>query len=139
MMDIKKMEMKRYETFLYIFEGNSNLFDCNIQGYRLTKPEKEDVAEHIVKCWNSYESNQQTIKDLVALLKMAKCPDCDGSGMIITKTGDKQYVSRDMAIDAGDRTLEGSLYQDEQFEYSQCQWCGETNAAIAAAEKEIEK
>ena len=92
-------------------------------------------AERLALCWNSYESDQKLIKDLVKLLKMAKCPDCDGSGIVITKTRDRQYVSRDMAIDAGDRALEGALCQDEEFDYCQCQWCYEKKAIIAAAEK----
>jgi hypothetical protein len=97
------------------------------------------LVEDICSRYNSYESNQKLIKDLVKLLKMAKCPDCDGSGIVITKTRDRQYVSRDMAIDAGDRALEGALCQDEEFDYCQCQWCYEKKAIIAAAEKRSEK
>jgi len=41
-----------------------------------------------------------------------------------------------MAIDAGDESLEGSMYSDDRFEFEQCQWCYERNIAI---NKEVNK
>lgn len=35
-----------------------------------------------------------------------------------------EYVSRNMAIDAGDKGLEGSLYRQEEYEWGQCPCCG---------------
>lgn len=64
-------------------------------------------------------------KQLKSLLEYAKCPNCDGSGCIPYQTSSRQYVTRDMAIDAGDPTLEGALYSDDEWEAEQCQWCYE--------------
>jgi hypothetical protein len=64
------------------------------------------------------------------LLKHAICPNCDGSGIIPYQISGKQYVTRDMAIDAGDPTLEGSLFSDDQWEAEQCQWCYERNVVL---------
>lgn len=52
-----------------------------------------------------------------------KCPNCDGSGAIQIQTGSRQFVTREMAIDAGDRSMEGSLYSEEKWEQEQCEWC----------------
>lgn len=41
------------------------------------------------------------------------------------------YVSREMAIDAGDPSMEGSVYHEEQPHPEQCQWCDERNALFA--------
>lgn len=60
----------------------------------------------------------------------------DGSGTIVYQTGSREYVSRSMAIDAGDESLEGSMYSDDRFEFEQCQWCYERNIAI---NKEVNK
>ncbi len=68
--------------------------------------------------------------ELRALLKMAKCPNCDGSGCIAHKVSSRQYVTRDMAIDAGDESLEGSLYSDDEWEQEQCQWCDEVKKLL---------
>ena len=56
-----------------------------------------------------------------------KCPNssCDGYGTICELKSERQYVTRDMASDAGDPFLEGSIYSDEEWDYSQCQWCHE--------------
>lgn len=40
---------------------------------------------------------------------------------------DAEYVTRDMAIDAGDRSLEGSLYQHEEYDWGACPCCGGEN------------
>ena len=34
-----------------------------------------------------------------------------------------EHVTRDMAIDACDRTLEGSLYRQEEYEWGACPCC----------------
>jgi hypothetical protein len=63
------------------------------------------------------------LSDLRALLETAICPQCDGGGVIVEGTGYTEYVSRDMAIDAGDRSLEGSVYRHKDPEVYQCEWC----------------
>ncbi|HUX46575.1 MAG TPA: hypothetical protein VMV58_01055, partial [Desulfosporosinus sp.] len=45
---------------------------------------------------------------LKKLLEQAVCPNCDGSGGISHQVSERRYVARDMAIDAGDTSLEGS-------------------------------
>ncbi len=60
-----------------------------------------------------------------ALLDMAICPNCDGSGSTARQVSSRQYVTREMAIDGGDPDLEGSLYSDDEWEQEQCQWCFE--------------
>ena len=57
--------------------------------------------------------NKQT-EIIINLLEMAICPNCDGSGAIPHQVSSKQYVSRDMALDAGQPELEGSLYSNDQ-------------------------
>lgn len=68
----------------------------------------------------------------VNLLRMAVCPNCDGSGAVMRQVSCRQYVSRDMAMDAGDLSMEGALYCDDEFEPEQCQWCYERDALISA-------
>lgn len=68
--------------------------------------------------------------ELVEALKAAKCPNCDGSGVIARQVSSKSYVTRDMAIDAGDRSLEGSIFSKDDFEFEECQWCDERNKFI---------
>ena len=68
--------------------------------------------------------------ELQALLRMAKCPNCDGSGCIAHKVSNRQHVTRDMAIDAGDESLEGSLYSDDEWEQEHCQWCDDVKQIL---------
>ena len=76
--------------------------------------------------------NDQEINAAVALLRVAKCPECDGSGVKCIGLHPVEYVSRDMARDAGDLTLEGSVYRQEEPEWAQCQWCAERLALLQA-------
>lgn len=65
------------------------------------------------------------LADAVALLRAAKCPNCNGSGGIPRQTMSRQLVTREMASDAGCPEMEGSLYSDNEWELEQCQWCDE--------------
>jgi hypothetical protein len=38
-----------------------------------------------------------------------------------------EYVSRDMALDAQDPSLEGSLYHEEEYEWGACPCCDGVN------------
>ena len=67
---------------------------------------------------------------LETLLKVAKCPNCDGSGGIPKQVSARTYVTREMAMDAGSPEMEGSLYSDDEFEMEQCQWCYERNQLL---------
>lgn len=66
------------------------------------------------------------------LLEIAACPECDGSGAVQVQTRQREYVTHEMAIDAGDRALEGSLYQDDEFEVRECQFCSERRALLGS-------
>jgi hypothetical protein len=50
------------------------------------------------------------------------CPICEGSGYVLVPVME-QYVTRDMAIDAGDPSLEGSSMRVE-YEAVECRACG---------------
>lgn len=84
---------------------------------------------YTAKAINSHEK-------LIGLLKIAQCPNCDGSGAIPHQVSERRYVTRDMAFDAGNMALEGSLYSDDEWEAEQCQWCDEREQALSEAEKE---
>lgn len=81
------------------------------------------------------EAAERALKELSQLLAMAACPNCDGSGA--KYVGDKEYVSREMALDAGCLEMEGSVYREPEVE--QCQWCDEKQKALAAAEPLLTK
>lgn len=68
---------------------------------------------------------------ILNLLRAAVCPECDGSGAKQVQTGFREYVTREMALDAGDASIEGSLYNDDTFEVEQCQWCYERSQVLA--------
>jgi len=73
-------------------------------------------------------------KKLKGLLSQAQCPNCDGSGCIPKQVSSEQRVTRDMASDAGDMALEGSLYSRDRWEAEQCQWCYEKEQALGGGE-----
>ncbi len=90
--------------------------------YKMAK--REGASLHYTMVGDCIEE----IERLQGLLKVAKCPNCDGSGCIARQVSSRQYVTRDMAIDAGDESLEGSLYSEDEWEQEQCQWCDEVKA-----------
>lgn len=89
----------------------------------------DDVVATIIAA-HARKSQPGVNEKILNLLKVAACPNCDGSGGIIR--GERTLVSRDMATDAGIPELEGSVYSEPEVE--QCQWCDERTEAIAAAE-----
>lgn len=52
-----------------------------------------------------------------------KCATCNGEGVIVAKYWPRQEVTREMAMDAGDLSMAGSLYSDEEYEYEPCPDC----------------
>src|ERR1035441_10501822 len=70
----------------------------------------------------------------VQLLKVATCPNCDGSGATAEQRSSRQLVTREMAMDAGCPEMEGSIAPDEEWEQVQCQWCDEKFKVITAYE-----
>ncbi len=70
------------------------------------------------------------LAELIGLLKAAHCPNCDGSGVIYGHPGHTEYVTRNMAHDAGDLSLEGSIYRQLEPEIDQCEWCARRDALL---------
>ncbi len=81
-------------------------------------------------------SSMRLLGCAVELLKVAKCPCCDGSGAIAVQTSSRQLVTREMAYDAGSPEMEGSLYSDDEWEQQQCQWCEEKTTLLAEYAKQ---
>jgi hypothetical protein len=68
-MDFKEMKLKVRKQ---PFSGNWAIYDEKTDGIELYEESiTQETACRIALCWNSYESNQQTIKDLVEALKAA--------------------------------------------------------------------
>ncbi len=61
----------------------------------------------------------------VQLLKVAACPNCDGSGGFPIGA---HHVTHEMAMDAGEPSMEGQI---AQIEYAQCQWCDERKQLLS--------
>jgi len=74
--------------------------------------------------------NKKLIEMIINLLNNAKCPNCDGSGAILVQVREREYITREMAMDAGCPEMEGSLYSDDEWDYEQCPWCFEKDAVI---------
>lgn len=74
-----------------------------------------------------------------------KCPVCKGDGCLYNGERQEERVTRDMALDACDPTLEGSVYREAEPEFVACQLCDgsgeievETPAEIDALVKAAE-
>jgi hypothetical protein len=78
-------------------------------------------------------------RKLKGLLSVAKCPNCDGSGVTQIQTSCRQYVTSEMAMDAGCPEMAGSLYSDDEWELQQCQWCDERKQLLTETAGEGER
>ena len=87
-----------------------------------TEPKQDDTGAPVC--------SKALLADAIALLRAAKCPNCDGSGSIPRQTSSRQLVTREMASDAGCPEMEGSLYSDDEWELEQCQWCDELHRLL---------
>ena len=93
------------------------------RGYCYDRNSHKEVDAHLIM--DMSENVCQLVKE--RLEKIADdCPNCDNSGFTVVQTSERRYVTRDMASDACDMSLEGTLYSDDEFEQEQCQWCYET-------------
>lgn len=65
----------------------------------------------------------ERIKDIIN--QAEDCPYCPNQGWYTEgEYRPKQYVTKDMALDVGDLSLEGSIYCEEQYpEQIQCEFC----------------
>ena len=91
---------------------------------------EDDDLRFIVKAANEHHALVDKVERLREALKIAKCPNCDGSGTIAKQTRQREYVSRSMALDAGDPSLEGLLCCEDEWDFEQCQWCHEKEEAL---------
>lgn len=73
----------------------------------------------------------ERVAEMAGLLAAACCPNCDGSGAFLARN--QELVTREMAIDAEDESLEGATYRDAEIE--PCQWCYEKENVLAQVRK----
>lgn len=73
----------------------------------------------------------ERVAEAAGLLAAACCPNCDGSGAFLARN--QELVTREMAIDAEDESLEGAIYRDAEIE--PCQWCYERENVLAQVRK----
>lgn len=90
-------------------------------------------AESFDETLGASSDTAHVLQNARELLRVAICPECDGSGAKQVQTSSRQYVTREMAMDAGDRSMEGSLYSDDAFEVQQCQWCDERKTVLESS------
>lgn len=65
------------------------------------------------------------------------CRECNGRGVVVARYRPATYVSHDMAMDAGDMALEGTVYEEEEYEFAECAACRQAwNAREAAQQQE---
>lgn len=69
---------------------------------------------------------------LILSLRAAVCQNCDGSGSIPVPVGE-HFVTHEMALDAGDPSMEGSSMGVE-WGAEQCQWCDERKTLLLTAD-----
>ena len=87
--------------------------------------------EHLRNLYVSFDRSVSQRNAAMELLRVARCPDCDGSGIIQTavtlNTSMHDYASIGMAIDSG---FAGMPVFDDGFNCTQCKWCAKRNALI---------
>lgn len=69
--------------------------------------------------WNGHADHCR----LDRVLKGTFCETCNGTKAVVTGYSPATYITSDMASDAGDEALAGSVYQEEQFEFDKCPDC----------------
>lgn len=90
-------------------------WQCNYCGHRV-EPVKE--VEEDGTDWPAGRACSRCLNgDMVYRPEKAVCDECGGEGRV--RVGER-LVSREMALDAGDPTLEGSHYEDEYVECAKC-------------------
>lgn len=74
----------------------------------------------------STPTDDSLLKEVRNIVEYAVCPNCDGSGAKLV--GQARRATREMALDAGDQSLEGCVVSEPEVE--QCQWCDERKHAL---------
>ena len=95
--------------------GGEVSWKCNYCGHRVepVKEVEDDGAD-----WPAGRACSRCLNgEMVCRPEKAVCDECDGEGRV--RVGER-LVSREMALDAGDRTLEGSRYE---YDYVECAKC----------------
>ena len=113
---------------LDIVEGRNLDVDCAARSMHLLM-NQTNLNMHLGQAIEGIKitptNNNEEIGTLKGLLSMVNCPDCDGSGCMMHQVSEAQYISKYMAMDAGDMDLEGQLFSEEEWEQEQCRWCYE--------------
>ncbi len=97
-----------------VCEVNSNpafTFDNNVHFYN----------EALTSC--DREIDREALARVLSEVQSCPNPDCGDKGWYVGETTKREYVTRDMALDAGDKTLEGIVYREAQQEQVQCEFC----------------
>jgi len=74
----------------------------------------------------------------ITLLKIAQCPNCDGSGAIIHIGIGTEAGCCGNLLDTGECCGNAIPVPVPIEEFEQCQWCAETKELISKYEKELE-
>ena len=69
------------------------------------------------------EIDREALAKVIGEVQSCPNPDCGDKGWYVGETTTREYVTRDMALDAGDKTLEGSVYREAEQEQVQCEFC----------------
>ncbi len=105
-----------------VIDDNPRILQAVIETYRTQLEVRERLGN----------AAEEKLTRALELLAPARCPECDGSGSYQVQTSARSYISVEMASDAGDPSLAGQLYTDDEFEPRQCQWCAERAALLTS-------
>ena len=96
-----------------------------------------DEQRQILDAASRQSRSKALLDSAIGLLRVAVCPECDGSGVVPVQVSARQYVTAEMASDAGQQDLTGSLYCDDEWEPQQCEWCDVRQRVIADYESNV--
>lgn len=92
----------------------------------------EQVEAMLAEKTLTVERENTKIKEL---LSVALCPNCDGSGATVEMIQQAEYVTQEMANDAGQPERAGERLRDNQYAQVECEWC-HCKKALLATDKE---
>ena len=98
-----------------------------------------DEQRQILDAASRQSRSKALLDSAIGLLRVAVCPECDGSGVVPVQVSARQYVTAEMASDAGQPEMAGSLYCDDEWEPQQCEWCDVRQRVIADCEADAKR
>jgi len=78
------------------------------------------------------KADREAVREACAKKIRAECTACDGKGGEVVGG---HYVTREMALDAGEPAMEGTPYEEE---YQECEYCGRPMSAVRSLDLEGE-